>query len=260
MSNTKKEVATSSNAPIVKISQAVMELKALPDFGSDLIVRSLQHQTEGAKLEGDFVKWCFFKGEIPSTHFISPNITNSNKAKKSYLNSTATPEFYDDCIKKARLGKFGELGAHCLSLASAEQVRYHPDFADTELGGDHWASWYTVNNSVASGIVSDWKAKLERFEKAEAKKKAYKAEIALAEKEGRKPNLAQFDDKKGADENKAKTIGQKFQAHLENALKSLTTWKNMDNVPEEILSSHEQLTKDIKAMISKAKKAEAIRH
>ena len=258
MTKTKDVVATTENAPIVEISQAVMELKALPDFGSDLIVRSLQKQTEGAKLEGDFVDWCFKEG-IPNTHFISPNVVNSNKAKKSYLNSTATPEFYDDCIKKARLGKFGELGAHCLSLASAEQVRYHPDFADTELGGDHWASWYTVNNSVASGIVGDWRAKLIRKEETEAKKKAYKAEIELAAKEGRKPDLAQFDTKKGADQSK-KTIGQKFQTHLENALKSLVTWKNMDTAPEDILSSHEQITKDIKAMISKAKKAEAIRH
>ena len=258
MSKTKEVLAGTENAPIVEISQAVMELKALPDVGSDLIIRSLKHQTEGAQLEGDFMKWCF-KEEIPSTHFISPNITNSNKAKKTYLNSTASPEFYADCINKARLGKFGELGAKALGLANAEQVRYHPDFADTELGGDHWASWYTVNNSVASGIVSDWKAKLERFEKAEAKKKAYKAEIALAEKEGRKPDLTQFDNKKGADENKTKTIGQKFSSHLENALKSLTTWKNMDNVPEDILSSHEQYAKDIKAMIAKAKKAEAIR-
>ena len=257
MTKTKEVVAATENAPIVEISQAVMELKALPDFGSDLIVRSLQHQTEGAKLEGDFVKWCF-KEDIPSTHFISPNITNSNKAKKTYLNSTASPEFYADCINKARLGKFGELGAKALSLASAEQVRYHPDFAETELGGDHWASWYTVNNSVASGIVSDWKAKLERFEKAEAKRKAYKAEIALAEKEGRKPNLAQFDDKKGADQ-KRKTIGQKYQAHLDNALKSLTTWKNMDNVPDTILVVAEQYAKDIKAMMAEAKKAEKIR-
>lgn len=257
MSKTKEVVASTENAPIVEISQAVMELKALPDFGSDLIIRSLEHQTEGSKLEGDFVTWCIKEG-IPNTHFISPNEVNSNKAKKTYLNSTATPEFYDDCIIKARLGKFGELGAHCLSLTSAEQVRYHPDFADTELGGDHWASWYTVNNSVASGIVSDWRAKLIRKEEGEAKKRAYKAEIELAEKEGRKPDLTQFDNKKGADQSK-KTIGQKFQAHLENALKSLTTWKNMDAVPEDILSSHEQITKDIKAMISKAKKAEAIR-
>lgn len=257
MTKTKEVVAATENAPIVEISQAVMELKALPDFGSDLIVRSLQHQTEGAQLEGDFVEWCFKEG-IPNTHFISPNEVNSNKAKKTYLNSTATPEFYDDCIKKARLGKFGELGAHCLSLTSAEQVRYHPDFADTELGGDHWASWYTVNNSIASGIVGDWRGKLIRKEEGEAKKRAYKAEIELAEKEGRKPDLTQFDNKKGADQSK-KTIGQKFQAHLENALKSLTTWKNMDNVPDTILVVAEQYAKDIKAMMAEAKKAEKIR-
>ena len=124
-------------------------------------------------------------------------------------------------------------------MTSAEQVRYHPDFADTELGGDHWASWYTVNNSIASGIVGDWRGKLIRKEEGEAKKRAYKAEIELAEKEGRKPDLTQFDNKKGADQSK-KTIGQKFQAHLENALKSLTTWKNMDNVPDTILVVAEQ--------------------
>jgi hypothetical protein len=259
MTKTKNVVATTENAPIVEISQAVMELKALPDFGSDLIVRSLRHQTEGAQLEGDFVAWCFEEG-IPNTHFISPNITNSNKTKKSYLNSTATPEFYDDCIKKARLGKFGELGAHCLSLENAEQVRYHPDFADTELGGDHWASWYTVNNKAASGIVGDWRAKLIRKEEGEAKKKAYKAEIALAEKEGRKPDLTQFDNKKGADQNKPKTPGQKFSVHLDNALKSLATWKNMDTVPDTILDVAEQYAKDIKAMMAKAKKAEEVRH
>ena len=69
MTKTKEVVAATENAPIVEISQAVMELKALPDFGSDLIVRSLQHQTEGAQLEGDFVEWCFKEG-IPNTHFI----------------------------------------------------------------------------------------------------------------------------------------------------------------------------------------------
>ena len=88
--------------------------------------------------------------------------------------------------------------------------------------------------------------------------RAYKAEIELAEKEGRKPDLTQFDNKKGADQSK-KTIGQKFQAHLENALKSLTTWKNMDNVPDTILVVAEQYAKDIKAMVAEAKKAEKIR-
>ena len=258
MTQTKEVVASTENAPIVEIPQSVMELKALPDVSSDLIIRSLQHQTEGSKLEGDFVN-SLFGDKIPNTHLISPNITNSIKAKKTYLNSTCTPEFYADCIKKAQLGKFGELGAKALQLANAEQVRYHPDFADTELGGDHWARWYTVNNGVASGIVSDWRAKLIRKEEAEATKKAMAAEIALAKEEDRKPDLDQFTTQKGADENKTKTIGQKFSSHLENALKSLTTWKNMDNVPEDILSSHEQYAKDIKAMIAKAKKAEAIR-
>lgn len=257
MAKTKDVVATTENAPI--LSDEIRALVALPQEASDLIIKSRQHKVEGDKLELDLMDW-FIANDVPNTHLISPNKTNANSKSKRYLLSTCTPEFYSDMVWKVQLGEFGEFKAKCLQLASAEQVRFHPDYANHEHGGDFWADWFKMNNTVAGGIISDYQAKLLKKEEAEATKKAMKAELELAKKEGRKPNLEQFSTKKGADENKTKTIGQKFQAHLENALKSLTTWRNMDNVPEEILSSHEQYAKDIKAMMAKAKKAEEVRH
>ena len=250
MSNTKDVVATTSNAPIGHNS--VAELTEIDAVSKSLGKKYLRTNEKGSRERGAFIQYLKQDTEdrprIPSTHLISPNkATNPN-----WKDSTATPEFYESMLDIAREGKFSAKEAKILKMKSKDVVKH--------IHGSPWDAWWKENNKTANSIVGGWKRSLEKLEQAEAKQKLIDAEIALAEKEGRDPELEQFSDKKGADENRTKTIGQKFQAHLENALKSLTTWRNMDNAPEDILSSHEQYAKTIKAMMAVAKKADGIRH
>ena len=249
MSQTIKVLAGTETAPIGH--NAVSQITEVDGVTKSLGKKYLRTNEKGSRERGVFVKYLKTdtdeRPRFRSTDLISPN----KSSNPNWKDSTASPELYESFLDIAREGKFNSREAKILKLKSKDLVKH--------IHGAPWDAWWKDNNKEANSIVGGWKRSLERLEAEEAKQKAILAEEQLAKIEKREPDYEQFEDKKGADQNRTKTIGQKFSGHLENALKSLTTWRNMDTVPDTILTVAEQYAKDIKAMMSKAKKAEEIR-